>query len=76
MSQLAFEFVKALSVEIHGLEVGAEAGDSGVVGDRIKGGEAEEAAVEEVTVEHDFHFRVGVAINLLDDEDFEHEEGL
>ncbi len=32
LGQLAFEFVKALSVEIQGLEVGAEAGDGRVIG--------------------------------------------
>lgn len=29
--ELAFEFLEALLVEIHGMEVGAEAGDGGVV---------------------------------------------
>ena len=32
--------------------------------------------VEEVSLEHEFHFRVGMAINLLDDEDFEHHNGV
>ena len=74
--KLAFEFVEAFAVEVHGFEIGAEAGDGGVVGDGIGSGEAEEAAVEEVAVEHGFHFGVGVAVYLLDDEDFEHEEGI
>ena len=75
-SKLAFKFFEASAIEVHGLKVGAEAGDGGVVGDGICGGKTEEAAVEEVAVEHGFHFGVGVAVDLLDDEDFEHEEGV
>ena len=74
--KLAFEFFEAGSVEVHGLKIFTEAGDGGVVGNGIGSGEAEESAVEEVAVEHDFHFGVGVAVDLLDDEDFEHEEGI
>ncbi len=74
--KLAFKFFEASAIEVHGLKVGAEAGDGGVVGDGVCGGKTEEAAVEEVAVEHGFHFGVGVSVDLLDDEDFEHEEGV
>ena len=57
---LPLEFGEAFTVKVHGLEIGAEAGDSGVVWDGIDGGKTEEAAVEEVTFEHGFHFGVGV----------------
>jgi len=42
----------------------------------INGREADETAVEEVPLEYKFHFGVGMAINLLDDEDFEHHDGI
>jgi len=74
--QLAFEFFEALAVKAHGLEVVTEAGDGGVIGDGVRKGETEEAAVEEVAVEHNFDFGIGVFVDLLDDEDFEHEEGV
>ena len=48
----------------------------GTSGNGIGSGKAKEAAVEEVTVEHGFHFGVGVTVDLLDDEDLEHEEGI
>jgi len=47
-----------------------------MIGDRVNSGEAKEAAVEEVSFEHEFHFEVGMPINLLDDEDFEHHNGI
>ena len=75
-SELALELVKTFAVKVHGFEVRTETGDGRVIRDRIDSGEAEEAAVEEVAMEHGFHFRVGVAIDLLDDEDFEHEDGV
>lgn len=69
--KLAFEFLKASPIEVNRLEVFTEAADSGVVWDRIGSGKAEEAVVEEVAMEHDFHFGVRVVVDLLDDEDFE-----
>jgi hypothetical protein len=47
-----------------------------VVWDGIEGGEAEEAVVEEVSFEHEFHFEVGMAVDLLDDENLEHHDGV
>jgi len=73
---MAVELIKTSGVKVHGFEVISEAGDSGIVGDRINSGEAKEAAVEEVSFEHEFHFGVGMVINLLDDEDFEHHNGI
>ena len=73
---LPLEFGEAFTVKVHGLEIGVKAGDNGVIRDGIKGGEAEEAAVEEVTFEHGFHFGVGVAVDLLDDKDLEHHDGV
>jgi len=40
----------------------------------VYGRKGEEAAVEEVTFEHEFHFGVGVSVDLLDDEDFDHHD--
>lgn len=74
--KLAVEFFEAGSVEVHGVNIFTEAGDGGVIGNRIGRGKAEEAAVEEVAVEHDFHFWIGVAVDLLDYEDLEHEKGI
>ena len=73
---LPLEFGEAFTVKIHGLEIRAEAGDSGVVRDGIDGRKTEEAAVEEVTFEHGFHFGVGMAVDLLDDKDLEHHDGI
>ena len=47
-----------------------------MIWNRIRGGEAEESAVEEVAFEHKFDFGVGMAVDLLDDEDFEHHDGV
>jgi hypothetical protein len=76
LSDLAFKFGETFAVEVHSFEVRTEARDSGMVRDGVKSREAEEAAVEEVTFEHEFHFGVGVAVDLLDDKDFEHEDGV
>ena len=73
---MPLEFGEAFAVKVHGLEIRAEAGDSGVVRDGVNGGKTEEAAVEEVTFEHGFHFKVGVAVDLLDDKNFEHHDGV
>jgi len=76
LSDLAFEFGETFAVEVHGFEVRAEAGDSGIVRNGVNSGKAEETAVEEVALEHELHFGVGVAVDLLDDKDFEHEDGV
>ncbi|MDQ7032251.1 MAG: hypothetical protein Q9M37_05990, partial [Desulfonauticus sp.] len=47
-----------------------------VVRNGITGREAEETAIEEVSFEHEFYLGVRMAIDLLDDEDFEHEYGV
>ena len=64
MTYLALELIKAAAVEVHGFEV--RAGNGGIVRDRVNSGEAKEAAVEEVPLEHEFRFRAGEAIDLLD----------
>jgi len=76
LAYLALELIEAAAVEVHGFEVGAEAGNGGIIGDRINSRKAKEAAVEEVPFEHEFHFGVGMAVDLLDDEDFEHHNGI
>ena len=76
LSQLTFKLLEADSIKIHGFKGRSEAGDGRVVRDGVGGGKPQEAAVEEVAVEHDFHFGVGVTVDLLDDEDFEHEGGV
>ncbi len=71
MAYLALELIEAAAVKVHGFEVRSEAGNGGMVRNRINSGEAEEAAVEEVPLEHEFHFGVGMAVDLLNDEDLD-----
>lgn len=73
---LALEFGETFAVKVHGLEVKAEARDSGIVRDGVNSGKSKEAAIEEVTLEHEFHFGVRMAVDLLDDKDFEHHDGV
>ena len=76
LGKLTFKLLETLAIEIHGLEVGAEARDGRVIRHGVNGREAEETAVEEVAFELEFYFGVGVAVDLLDDEDFEHHDGV
>ena len=55
-----------------GFEIRAEARDNRVVGDGIGSRKSKKTTVEEVAVEHDFHFSVRVTVDLLNDENFEH----
>ena len=64
---LPLEFGETFAVEIQGFEVRAKARDSRIVRDGVNSGEAKEAAVEEVTFEHEFHFGVRMAVDLLDE---------
>jgi len=75
-SKLAFEFVETFAVEVLRLEIGAEPRYGGMVGNGIVSRKAKKTTVEEVAVKHDFHFSVRVAVDLLDDENFEHKEGI
>jgi len=56
LGKLAFEFLEKFAIEIHGFEVGAEAGDGRVIGHGVNSRETKEAAVEEVSAELEFNF--------------------
>ena len=45
-----------------------------MIWDEVRGREAKKTTVEEVAFEHKLHLRVGVAIDLLNDEDLEHKD--
>jgi len=45
-----------------------------MIWDEVRGREAKKTTVEEVDFERKLHFRVGVAIDLLNDEDLEHKD--